>query len=95
MDDTSLDDFLGSEDSDTADDDSENNGTPETVGDEDDEGDNADSAGATDETGDGITPATTTYQFAPAGKSCAACGETVTRRWESESGLVCGECKEW
>jgi len=29
------------------------------------------------------------------GADCAACGATVERRWQGESGLVCGDCKEW
>ena len=44
---------------------------------------------------DAVTPATTTHQWAPEGVCCDACGQTVERRWESEDGLVCADCKEW
>jgi len=40
-----------------------------------------------------VEPAVSTY----AGRSgeCAVCGERVDRRWHSDDGLVCPECKEW
>ncbi|MEF8853091.1 MAG: hypothetical protein V5A28_11860 [Haloarculaceae archaeon] len=43
--------------------------------------------------GDDVDPATATY----VGRSgeCAVCGATVRRRWESDDGLVCPECKAW
>ncbi|WP_255152388.1 DUF7573 domain-containing protein [Halorarius halobius] len=40
-------------------------------------------------------PAVSTYAFSPGGAACAACGETVEKRWRDESGLVCGDCKAW
>lgn len=42
-----------------------------------------------------VEPATTTYEFAPDGVECASCGRTVERRWQQDSALVCGECKDW
>ena len=42
-----------------------------------------------------VDPARSTYAWSPDGAACAACGERVEERWESESGLVCVECKEW
>lgn len=42
-----------------------------------------------------VEPARSTYAWSPDGVACATCGERVEERWESESGLVCVECKEW
>ncbi|MEF8782188.1 MAG: hypothetical protein V5A39_12670 [Haloarculaceae archaeon] len=42
-----------------------------------------------------VTPATPTYGWSPDGGVCSACGSTARRRWQSEAGLVCRECKEW
>jgi hypothetical protein len=41
------------------------------------------------------SPATPTYGWSPDGGVCSACGSTARRRWQSEAGLVCRECKEW
>lgn len=49
----------------------------------------------TDDSAVDVEPATTTYQWTPAGATCAACGETVERRWRGDEGLVCPNCKEW
>lgn len=40
-----------------------------------------------------VEPATSTY----VGRSgeCVACGQRVKRRWESDEGPVCPECKVW
>ncbi|ELZ29612.1 hypothetical protein C475_01646 [Halosimplex carlsbadense 2-9-1] len=42
-----------------------------------------------------VEPAEATYAWSTDGDACAACGETVERRWRSEEGLVCPDCKEW
>lgn len=53
------------------------------------------------ESADGVTaaqtpdPAVATYDWTPGGAACAACGETVERRWRDGPGFVCGECKDW
>jgi len=44
---------------------------------------------------DAVDPATATYAWSAAPVACAACGETVRRRWRGEAGLVCRECKKW
>jgi hypothetical protein len=44
---------------------------------------------------DETSPATVTYAWDDAGRECAACGETVTKRWTGEEGMVCGACKSW
>jgi hypothetical protein len=42
-----------------------------------------------------VDPARSTFAWSPDGATCAACGESVEERWESEAGLVCVECKAW
>jgi hypothetical protein len=42
-----------------------------------------------------VEPARSTFAWSADGAACAACGERVEERWESEAGLVCIECKEW
>jgi hypothetical protein len=42
-----------------------------------------------------VEPAEATYAWSGDGNTCAACGETVERRWRSDDGLVCPDCKEW
>ncbi|MFC7097003.1 DUF7573 domain-containing protein [Halobaculum marinum] len=42
-----------------------------------------------------VAPAEATYDHSPDGAACAACGETVTRRWRDDPGYVCEDCKEW
>jgi hypothetical protein len=37
----------------------------------------------------------TTYQWAPDGAGCEACGATVERRWRDGDLLVCPDCKDW
>ncbi|MEF8843195.1 MAG: hypothetical protein V5A62_16470 [Haloarculaceae archaeon] len=44
---------------------------------------------------DGVEPARSTFAWSPAGAACAECDERVEERWESDSGLVCVECKGW
>jgi len=80
MDETSLDDFLDSEaDGETA-----------------HEADDAESSREDDaEDPAAVEPAATTYQWTPAGATCAACGERTKRRWHSDDGLVCPDCKAW
>lgn len=36
-----------------------------------------------------------TYDHSPDGAPCAACGESVTRRWRDDGDYVCADCKEW
>jgi hypothetical protein len=42
-----------------------------------------------------VEPAVSTSAWDPEGGACVACGGTVGRRWQGESGLVCPDCKEW
>ena len=42
-----------------------------------------------------VDSARSTFAWSPDGATCAACGESVAERWESEMGLVCVACKEW
>jgi hypothetical protein len=44
---------------------------------------------------DAVDPATTTHAHSPDGAACAACGATVTERWQDAAGMVCPDCKEW
>lgn len=82
--DTSLDEFVGAGGSAESDD----AGGEATATDGD--------AAADDATAeDAVEPAVVTYDVSPDGAECAACGETVTRRWRDDPGMVCGECKEW
>ena len=62
-----------------------------------------DEAGESEEEGDEERPpsatevesARSTYAWSSDGAACAACGERVEERWESEAGLVWVSCKEW
>ena len=65
--------------------------------DSDDEspGDGPDTAADGDASPDEPTPATTTYAWSDEGTACAACGETVERRWHQGGALVCVDCKVW
>lgn len=86
MDDTSLDEFLNGGESDDGSNAAEGSGSdPDESGDDLD--DRLDPANA--------EAARTTHQWAPAGVPCEACGREVERRWESDEGLVCPDCKEW
>ncbi|MFB6084382.1 MAG: hypothetical protein ABEJ94_09075 [Halorientalis sp.] len=67
-------------------------------------GDGADGDGADGDTepGDGsatdpdaVEPAASTYAWTGDGAVCAACGESVARRWRDGAELVCADCKEW
>jgi hypothetical protein len=40
-------------------------------------------------------PTHTTYQWAPEGADCEACGAAVRRRWRDGDRLVCPDCKDW
>ncbi|MFB6141137.1 MAG: hypothetical protein ABEJ26_11970 [Halosimplex sp.] len=42
-----------------------------------------------------VDPAESTYAWSGDGGVCDACGGTVERRWRSDDGLVCPDCKEW
>ena len=44
---------------------------------------------------DGADPVAVTTDWTPAGASCAACGDTVERRWQHQRALVCPDCKDW
>lgn len=81
--DSSLDDFLGGEETDAPADASE----PETPADA------VEPEPEFDE--DAVEPAQATYAFSPDGAECAACGAVVEKRWRDEAGLVCSECKVW
>lgn len=101
MEDASLDEFLDSGEGD-ADDDADGAGgdTDDGTGDTEDdagavEGEASATEGEGDPAPDDVAPATSTYQWAPDGAACASCGGTARRRWRSDAGLVCGECKEW
>jgi hypothetical protein len=83
MDDASLDDFLDTGDRETGD------GGDAPTSSEDIESD------ATDPRATAVEPATATLQWSPEGGDCEACGTAVDRRWDSEAGLVCAECKDW
>jgi|GEM_PF-399124 len=59
-----------------------------------------DDAVAADRTDERVPPteveaATPTADWSPDGAECSACGAVVAHRWESETGLVCPDCKEW
>lgn len=91
MDDASLEDFLDS--GEDADDDS---AADATDADEDNAADStAATQASTDEDEAAVEPATTTYQWTPTGATCAVCGDQTERRWHSDEGLVCPDCKEW
>ena len=62
----------------------------EMAADEPETGDDIDPKTAAD-----VEPAATTYAWDGAGSACAACDETVERRWQQEGDLVCVECKDW
>ncbi|SHG67850.1 DUF7573 domain-containing protein [Halobaculum gomorrense] len=59
------------------------------------DGDGADTDAAADATADAVNPAAPTYDHSPDGAACAACGDSVTRRWRDDSDYVCADCKEW
>lgn len=42
-----------------------------------------------------VDPATSTAAWSPDGDACIVCDTVVHLRWESETGLVCPDCKEW
>ncbi|WP_435062109.1 DUF7573 domain-containing protein [Halobaculum sp. EA56] len=44
---------------------------------------------------DAVEPAEPAYDVSPDGAACAACGETVTRRWRDDGAYVCPDCKDW
>jgi hypothetical protein len=48
---------------------------------------------------DDVSPAVSTFDWTPDDGECAACGESVERRWradgQKDGELVCGDCKEW
>lgn len=50
-----------------------------------------------DETGgdDAVEPVVATASWSPDGAACDACGTVVERRWGSDDGQVCSDCKEW
>mgnify|MGYP000368563595 CR=1 FL=1 len=45
---------------------------------------------------EGVTErAVTTFAWSPEGSACESCGESVTRRWRTDAGFVCGDCVDW
>lgn len=98
--DASLDDFLTASESEESDDEpSESTGDGETAPEEAEPADTAAEAepddGATAADDSEPAPATTTYAWDGAGATCAACGESVERRWQQDGELVCATCKDW
>ena len=95
MDDASLEDFLDS--GEDADDESTTDADDDSAAEaaDADEDTAADSTASTDEDEAAVEPATTTYQWTPTGATCAVCGDQTERRWHSDEGLVCPDCKEW
>ena len=96
MEDRSLDEFLDAGESDESDAD----GTEVDVGGaESDSGGDGGECPSEEQTGAGpvesVEPAVSTCVRDPAGGTCAACEESVERRWRGEAGLVCPGCKEW
>lgn len=49
---------------------------------------------STDE-GTDPSPATVTTDWSPDGSRCTNCDSRVDRRWASDDGPVCADCKEW
>jgi NADH pyrophosphatase NudC (nudix superfamily) len=102
MDDASLDDFLdsstdGDDDEGATTDESERDADATTTSAAPADAEETDAAAvdADEAAADTVDPATTTYQWTPTGATCAACGEQTERRWHSDDGLVCPDCKEW
>lgn len=95
MHDTSLDDFAGgSEASEEAPSGTDaESGTPEVA--ESAASDAARPEATTESSGNETEPAVSTYDFTPGGAPCAACGESVEKRWRDDAGLVCPDCKTW
>jgi len=94
MDDTSLDDFLDGAEGETSD------GSDAETSEEIKRSEDAEPSQETESDGaepraTAVEPAARTLQWSPEGGDCEACGTTVDRRWHSEAGLVCAECKEW
>jgi len=84
MRDSSLEDFLGGDDSE-ADGDSDADGDPDAEA---------------DDPVDGVSPAVSTYDWTPTGATCASCDAVVERRWrdgsdDGDGELVCFDCKTW
>lgn len=92
MRDSSLEDFLGDDDS-------------ETDADSDDDAaiahdDTGSDVEADTDDSDGVSPAVSTYDWTPTGAACSSCDAVVERRWRdgSDGGdgeLVCFDCKAW
>ncbi|WP_178915384.1 hypothetical protein [Natronomonas gomsonensis] len=89
MRDSSLEDFLEGDDSET-----------DAGGDVDDDAANdADTDPDTDASGS-VSPAVSTYDWTPTGATCASCDAVVERRWrdgsdDGDGELVCFDCKAW
>lgn len=41
------------------------------------------------------SPLVTTYAWSPAGGTCPSCGQSTTRWWRTDAGLVCPACVGW
>jgi hypothetical protein len=98
--DTSLDQFVGSTTSDESEespneasaDEAESPTDAETAGEPLDSSGSETDADASLGT---VEPATSTYEWTPAGAACEACDALVERRWRDDEKLVCADCKEW
>jgi hypothetical protein len=42
-----------------------------------------------------VTPAQPTSSYEPAGGTCDGCGQTVERRFNTDTGFRCVECVSW
>ncbi len=89
MEDASLDEFLDSRDRETDEDEDED----EAAATDDDAGSADGEREATE--AEAVESATAIYEWSPGGVECTSCGGTADRRWHSETGRVCAECKEW
>lgn len=91
--DASLDDFLAeSADSDDA---ADGDGVEAEDADEAPESAGPDGVPDSDPDPEAVEPAASTYDWAPDGAPCDACGALVEARWRDGGALVCAECKEW
>ncbi|WP_299268552.1 DUF7573 domain-containing protein [Halorientalis sp.] len=89
MDDTSLDEFV------TTDDDGGEHGESPAPASSVERSRPEDGGGDGDEPSGGVALATSTYAWTGDGAVCGACGEAVARRWRGGDELVCADCKEW
>ncbi|WP_255197934.1 DUF7573 domain-containing protein [Halorarius litoreus] len=93
--DRSLDEFARSAPSDSADGDGASGDEAAEAEADSEDVDAADSSPAGEEPVDDVSPAVSTYAFAPDGAACDSCGAVVQKRWRDDAGLVCPDCKQW